>query len=276
MIKNTVFSTEFDCWKTSVSLLLEASDFKLRAQKHKTILIKPNLVEALPPPVTTPVRLVRELISYIKKELPETRIIVGEGTGAKEYETSHCFEVLGYAKLADEMKFELLDLNLEPQIHKSNSACTRWPAMYLPAILDEVFLLSVPVLKVHTLADVTLTMKNMMGFPPPSHYQRGGYWKKSSFHHDIHHAIFDLNRYRTPDYTLLDATVGMIESHLWGATSNPPVNVLAAGKDPVAIDAYGSQLLGLAWQNIEYLAMADGQLGTASAYTVEQIEPTYH
>ena len=109
--------------------------------------------------------------------------------------------------------------------------------------------------EVITLADVTLTMKNMMGCPPPSHYQKGGYWKKSSFHRDIHRAIFDLNCYRTPDYTILDATIGMAESHLRGATCNPPVNMLAAGKDPVAIDAYGTSLLGKYWQQIDHIVV---------------------
>ena len=41
------------------------------------------------------------------------------------------------------------------------------------------------VLKAHSLAGVTPTMKNMMGLPPPAHYQQGGYWKKASFDETI-------------------------------------------------------------------------------------------
>jgi len=69
-------------------------------------------------------------------------------------------------------------------------------------------------------------MKNMMGAAPPKHYQQGGHWKKASFHHGIQQALFELNCYRTPDFTLLDATVGMSQAHLWGPTCSPAVNKL--------------------------------------------------
>lgn len=134
--------------------------------------------------------------------------------------------------------------------------------MHLPSILDEVFLFSLPVLKAHTLAGVTLTMKNMLGCAPPSHFRGQGSWGKSAFHQQIHEAIFDLNRYRTPDFTLLDASVGMAEAHLWGAHCNPPINQLAASADPVAIDAYGASLLNMDWEKIGHIRMADSILGT--------------
>ena len=99
--------------------------------------------------------------------------------------------------------------------------------MYLPELLFNSFLISVPVLKAHSLAEVTLTMKNMLGCAPPHHYQCGGRWKKSAFHEQIQEAVLDLNRYRTPDFTVLDATVGMSEAHVWGAHCQPPCQRLA-------------------------------------------------
>ncbi len=81
--------------------------------------------------------------------------------------------------------------------------------MYLPQIAMDSFLISVPVLKAHTLAGVTLGLKNMMGLLPPTKYCAGG-WGKSSFHEDVHGSVADLNRYRAPDFTLLDATCGCL------------------------------------------------------------------
>jgi uncharacterized protein (DUF362 family) len=152
-----------------------------------------------------------------------------------------------------------------------NSKCRRWPEMYLPKVIFESFLISVPVLKAHSLAGVTLTMKNMIGLTPPAHYQQGGPWKKASFHQGIQEAVFDLNRYRTPDFTLLDATIGMQEAHLWGPTCDPPPNRLAASYDPVAIDSYGCRLLGIKWNTIGHLAMAHGTLGTADPLIVSEV-----
>lgn len=214
------------------------------------------------PPITTPVTLIDLLIEYLRERIAGVQIIIGEGTGSLQYDTHHPFQMLGYTQLAAKKQIRLVDLNEEVLRTQENPVCTRWPIMHLPAILDEIFLLSVPVLKAHTLAEVTITMKNMMGCAPPSHFRGNGGWGKSAFHEQIHEAIFDLNRYRTPDFTLLDASIGMAEAHLWGAQCNPPVNRLVASADPVAIDAYGASLLGRNWQDIKYIQLADTILGS--------------
>ncbi len=263
-VKSTVFTATFTSWPESVRSLCEAAGLKeLLRKSGKAVLVKPNLVENLAPPITTPVAMVAELVAYLQEELPGVEIIIGEGCGATSYDTHYVFKEQGYAELARQRKIQLVDLNNEPLLALENPACSCWPQMYLPKILFDVFLLSVPVLKAHSLAGVTLTMKNMMGAAPPSHFQQGGAWKKASFHSRIDPAIFDLNTYRTPDFTLLDATIGMQQAHLWGPTCNPPKMLVAAGVDPVAIDAWGTALLGFDWQQIGYIKMADGVLGSA-------------
>jgi uncharacterized protein (DUF362 family) len=236
-----------------------------------TILIKPNLVEALQPPITTPIEIIEAVIVYLKEKFPSKQIIVGEGTGSTDYDTFHCFDLLGYYEMAQENGIELVDLNKEEWIVRERSDCRRWPQMHLPKMLDDVFLLSVPVLKAHSLSGVTLTMKNMMGCPPPALYQQGGHWGKSSFHSDIQQAVFDLNRYRTPDFTLLDASIGMAQAHLWGPQCDPPVNRLAVSWDPVAIDSYGCTLLGRNYQKIGHIKDADGVLGQAEPLEIVEI-----
>ena len=71
--------------------------------------------------------------------------------------------------------------------------------MHLPEILFDSFVISLAMLKAHSISDVTLAMKNMIGCAPPSHYQVGGHWKKSAFHRHMHESIFELNCYRAPD-----------------------------------------------------------------------------
>lgn len=265
---STVYSTTFSSWKDSVPGLLDAAGLPERLSAEKRIIIKPNLVEPLKPPITTPVEVVAALVNYFRKLCPQLEIIIAEGCGSSSNNTMQVFETLGYSQLAAVEGVTLLDLNEAPLVHMQNKNCNRWPEMYLPKIVFESFLLSVPVLKAHSLAGITLTMKNMMGLAPPSHYQQSGSWKKASFHHNIHEAVFDLNRYRTPDFTLLDATIGMQEAHLWGPTCDPPPNRLAACYDPVAIDSYGCSLLGIKWDSIRHLAMAHGILGQAVPLSV--------
>lgn len=258
-------------WQASVNRLLAAADLAGTLSTVKTVLLKPNLVEALKPPITTPVELVESLVVYLKANAPNSRILVGEGTGSIEYDTWHCFESLGYTDMAARQQIELVDLNTLPCIRLTDPRCSRWPELYLPELLDEVFLFSVPVLKAHSLAGVTLTMKNMMGCAPPEHYQQGGHWGKSSFHERMQESVFDLNCYRTPDFTLLDASVGMSQAHLWGPHCDPPVARLAASADPVAIDMYGCELLGKNWQHIDHIAMARQLRGGPKEYLLKEV-----
>lgn len=267
-----VFERRFTNWHESVSPLLDASGLLERLGSAETVLIKPNLVKNLPPPATTPVALVAEIVFFLRRARPRLQIIIGEGTGSREYDTFHMFRELGYCRMAEEVGVALLDLNDAPLRRLTLPQCRRWPEMYLPDILFDSFLLSAPVLKAHSLAEVTLTMKNMMGCAPPAHYQQGGHWKKSSFHHRIQAAVLDLNRYRTPDFTVLDATVGMSEAHLWGPPCDPPCRRLVAGADPVAIDVYGAGLLKRDWRRIGHLCDAHGELGQAEPLTIVAVE----
>lgn len=259
--KGTVFSIDYTSWDKSLKILLEKSGLADELKGRQRILIKPNLVEALKPPITTPLALIDSLVDWLQEMAPHCSIMIGEGCGSAVYDTWYVFEQLGYTRLAGEKKIDLLDLNEETCLAKENKNFPRFPQIFLPAVLFDCFLLSVPVLKAHSLAGVTLTMKNMMGTAPPEHYQQGGHWKKASFHSGIHEAIFDLNRYRSPDFTILDATVGMSQAHLWGPVCSPAKNKLAAGFDPVAIDAWGCKLLGRDWRKIGYIRLADGVLG---------------
>ncbi|SDL69225.1 Uncharacterized conserved protein, DUF362 family [Geoalkalibacter ferrihydriticus] len=269
--RGEVFVHSLSSWTASVSHLLSAAGLAQQLAGHRTVLLKPNLVEASVPPVTTPVDLTAAVVDFIQAQAPGIRIIIGEGCGSLEYDTPHCFATLGYTELAADRKIELLDLNHAPLIEISHPQCRRWPSMHLPSVLFESFLISLPVLKAHTLAGVTLSMKNMMGAAPPRHYQQGGHWKKAAFHTGIHDAICDLNRYRRPDFTLLDASVGMQKAHLWGPTCDPAPNLLVCGYDPVAVDAYGCGILGLDWRDIGHLAEAHGELGQADPLLPHEI-----
>ena len=268
---SSVFISHYSTWSKTIGPLLKKAQLSEALRAKDRVLIMPNLVEILQPPITTPVGIIEEIVNCIQADLPHIAILIGEGSGALEYTTMDTFDALGYLSMAREKGVTLIDLNEAPLTHFRNSKCRRWPEMHLPEILFDVFLISVPVLKAHSLAGVTLTMKNMMGAVPPKYYQQGGHWKKASFHQNIQEAVFDLNQYRTPDFTVLDATVGMQEAHLWGPTCNPPHNIVAASFDPVAIDSYGTNLLKRRWQDIGHIKMADGILGSASPLEVVQI-----
>jgi uncharacterized protein (DUF362 family) len=126
--------------------------------------------------------------------------------------------------------------------------------MHLPEIAFTHTIISVPVLKAHSLAGITGTLKNMLGFAPPAHYSgRYGGWKKAVFHGRMQQSIVDLNRYIAPDLTIMDASVGMAEYHLGGPECDPPVARIVAGCNPWAVDRAAARLLGLDWRDIGHV-----------------------
>ena len=273
MKTGTVFTAACRPRAEMVDRLLEVSglDELISIYPGRAILIKPNLVNETPPPVTTPVSLVADLIDYLRGKTT-AEIMVGEGTASISHDTDHIFVRLGYTEMAAEKGVRLVDLNREPSRRLARGDCRRWPAMHLPVIALEALLISVPVLKAHTLAGVTLTLKNMMGLAPPHRYQNPGSWKKSAFHRDIQMAVADLNRYRCPDFTLLDASTGLADSHLGGPVMDQPPGLLAAGRDPVAMDSFGAGLLGRDWRYIGHIRLLDGEIGQAGSVRIVQVD----
>lgn len=258
----------FTDFSESVPKALQAVIDTSLLSRQSILLIKPNLVNNQPPPITVPVECVEALVVALQ-EITSTRIIIGEGAGDRNLETGEIFHQHGYDRLSRQYGVELLDLNHAPLVKLKNSGCRIFPEMWLPEILFDAYLISVPVLKAHSLADVTISMKNMIGCAPPSHYQASQSWKKSAFHTHMHRSIFELNQYQKPDLCLVDASIGMAEYHLGGPTCNPPVGKVISGQDPVAVDAAGALLLGQDWRDIEHISCANGILG--SAYAGEEV-----
>jgi uncharacterized protein (DUF362 family) len=248
-----IAEVEFESYARSVPEVLDAAGAAEVLREQTAVLIKPNLINASPFPVTTPVECVEAVVLYVRA-CSEAAIVVGEGCGDAHLETDEVFRRLGYAELAQRHAVELIDLNHAPLRKLQDDSCTVFQEMYLPEIAFSHYLVSVPVLKAHSYAEITGTLKNMMGLAPPRYYSgRFGTWKKAVFHDRMHQSIIDLNRYRTADLSLMDATVGLAEFHLGGRRCEPPVNRLIAGFDPVAVDRRSAELLGLKWQRIAHL-----------------------
>jgi uncharacterized protein (DUF362 family) len=126
--------------------------------------------------------------------------------------------------------------------------------MHLPKIAFTHFIISVPVLKAHSLAVFTGSLKNMMGFAPPKYYSgRYGSWKKAWFHGNMQQSLIDLNRHIAPALTIMDASIGMAEFHLGGPCCSPPAGKIIAGYNPWQVDRDAAALLGLDWRNIAHI-----------------------
>ncbi len=252
MINTTI--TEFTSYKESIKTAFDKIGADKVLAKEKKILLKPNLVNNTPFPVTTSALCCDAVIEYII-ECSNAEIVIAEGCGDKDLGTNDIFEALGYIKISEKYNIPLIDLNYAKLKKLSEKDCQVFPEIYLPEIAFSHFIISIPVLKAHSLSKITGSLKNMIGFAPPKYYSgKFGIWKKAVFHENIHQSIIDLNRYRTPDLTILDASVGMAEYHLGGPQCEPPVNKIIAGFNPVEVDRKAAELLGFNWKSIPHLA----------------------
>jgi uncharacterized protein (DUF362 family) len=238
----------------SVHNALNKLDIQSVLVRQKSIMIKPNLVNGSPYPVTTPPECCAAIIKYIRS-IMDVPIVIAEGTGDASLETNDVFQILGYTQLSQQMNVPLMDLNDAPLKRLTNSNCKVFKEMYIPECVFDHYLISVPVLKAHSLSQLTGTLKNMMGIAPPKYYSgKYGVWKKAVFHKHMHDSIVDLNHYRTPDLTVMDAGIGLPEYHLGGRECHPPIKKILAGFDPLLLDRTAAGLLGMNWQSIEHLA----------------------
>jgi uncharacterized protein (DUF362 family) len=261
MNKTPIGIVDFCSYEESVPALMELLGAARVLGEQKRVVIKPNLVNTSRPPITTPVQLVAAIADYVKS-VSNAETVIAEGCGVPLYNTHRPFRKLGYSDLAKSNGIVLVDLNHAETTELTDHRCRVFPKFMMPRLVMDSFLISVPVLKKHSLAKVTLTMKNMLGCAPPDHY--GGFiWKKSKFHKNMHRSIFEMNLYRTPDLTILDGSVGLSCHHLGGPECSPPVCKLIGGFDPVAVDAYGAELLGVDWRNVEHIRLAHAVIGRA-------------
>lgn len=256
-----VAKVKFKDYKSSISKALDTieADKILPVDGH--IIIKPNLVNTSPPPVTTNVDAAEAVFLYCKK-YSNAKISICEGSGSGD--TFNAFKSNGYTDLAGKYGIDLVDFNLEKAVQlKSsqfeNDQTLQLDKFHIPVIALDAFIISLPVLKDHSITDTTISMKNMFGIAPSPFYK--GAWNKSQLHSPCcHSSVVDVCLYKRPGLSIVDANIALTGMHLSGTPKN--IGLILAGTDPVAVDTIGSSLLGHNPEDIKYLNLAHGKLGT--------------
>ena len=140
-------------------------------------------------------------------------------------------------EFVDERRF------VELTIEKAR-ALKKW--YFYKDILEADRFINVPVAKQHSEARVTMCLKNMMG-------AIGGW--RGRIHVGLAQNIADMNLVLRPDLHVLDATRIMLRNGPKGGSLEDVAvkNLLFAGTDPVALDAYGAGLFGLKPEDLGYV-----------------------
>ncbi len=118
---------------------------------------------------------------------------------------------------------------------------------------DSITYINLPKLKTHSMAGVTLGIKNQWGFP--QHADRG---KDHNF--NLHSKLVDVYEYIKPDITIIDGLEGTIHGHYpptaWEDRLVKKFDILIGGRDTLAVDVVGARIFGLTLDDVPHLKIA--------------------
>ena len=240
------------------------------------IMLKPNLVSPDPRCTTKP-EVIRSLAELMLKAGKE--VSIGEGSAAApgfnaDEEGVHfskdpgildpmqqyVFDQLGYTDLAEELGIPLINLHTGEMVEVDVPNAFLYNKIVVHKSLSEIDLLcSVPMMKTHVLARVTLGMKNLMGLYPGSAYcsvrscvHNEGFAKNSPC---VSFEVIDMVKACTPGLTVIDASMSM-EGNGPSDGELVKTDLIIAGTNPLATDMVGAKIMGFHKNEVATLAMA--------------------
>jgi len=218
-------------------------------KKGDRVLLKVNAAFATPPllSATTHPDLVREMVSLcLKAGASEVRI-----TDNPINDPSSCFQLTGIREAAESSGGKLVlpkDNYFLPTTVKGGELIRNWPLLYTP--FDRVTkLIGMAPVKDHHRSGASMIMKNWYGL-------LGG--RRNTFHQDIHNIIKELAMMVHPTLVILDGTYTMMTNGpTGGAVSDlKATNIMIAGTDQVAVDAFGATLLERKLPDLPFIGKA--------------------
>ena len=238
---------------TIKSLEMIRVDFNDLLHARKPFLIKPNYINSQHPStgITTDARVVEGIVQFLREQNVE-EIVIGEGSGWTD--TFQAFKVAGIDLIAKRWGVRLIDLNKDKFVEVILPNPLSLKRVRVAKTALESLIISVPKLKIHGSATVTLSLKNMMGALASKGMMHDGQLSRN---------IADLASILTPSVAVIDGIIAG-EGH---ETRGSPVemNVVITGTDPVATDAVGSAVMGIPPETVKHLRFAEEKgLGTCN------------
>jgi len=236
--------------------------------RHKSVLLKPNLVEYIAGVEVNTNPLLVSAAAEAFRKLGARSVVVAEGPGHQR----DTYLVLAESGLDAQLrghKLTFVDLNRDELIKVTTRAnYTGLDHLWLPrTVLESDFVVSMPKIKTHHWAGVTLSMKNMFGIVPGTKYG----WPKNVLHwKGIHRSILDICATAPIQFVIADGVIAMEGNGPLHGTHRHLGKIVLAN-DPVAADFVCAQLMGLNPNLVWHLDRASHFLGNGSPGRIDLI-----
>jgi uncharacterized protein (DUF362 family) len=244
--------------------------------RGKRLLVKPNLVDIVStdtdrhPTPTNP--LVVAAVIDLLTELGAQEIVVGDGPAFRR-EAMPIVQGCGLDAVLAARNVSFVDLNYDdPQpVPARDGWLRRSTELWLPKSVRQAdFIVSVPKLKTHHWALVSLSVKNLLGVIPGARYG----WPKNMLHiNGFVPSILGVYQSLPPVLAVVDGIVGMEgDGPLFGTPV--PHGLLAVGRDPMAVDVVCAGLMGFERDDVQYLSLANwGGVGQTTRIETRGVAP---
>ncbi len=234
----------------------------------RRVVLKPNFVEYdLGAAINTDPRVIGATVLAMRR-LGAAEVTVAEGPGHRR-DTQFVVQSSGLMEALDAVDAPFVDLNTEALVPRSlRSSFTNLGELWLPqAIVDADVVVSMPKMKTHHWAGVTLSLKNCFGCVPGRVYG----WPKNVLHWaGLNEAIVDVSAAVHPELQIIDGIVGMQGNGPIQGTPMP-AGLLVFGSDPVATDVTAARLMGFDPARVPSIAGAARFLGQGDPERIEQV-----
>ena len=194
-------------------------------------------------------------------------VIVAEGPGHQR-DTQLVLSQSGYQQSLRDEKIRFVDLNRDELVRTPlRSRYMGIRDLWLPrTVLKADFLVSMPKIKTHHWAGVTLSMKNMFGIVPGARYG----WPKNILHwKGIQESVLDLCATVPVHFVIADGIVAMEGN---GPLNGSPRSLgkIVLANDAVAADAICARLMGFEPGRIPHIHDGSRFLGNVSLGHIDQ------
>ncbi len=243
-------SLEFIKWRDSV-------------RNDSTVFVKPNFTYPFyKEGITTSPLVLKELLAVLKDRAD--RVIIGESDGGNHsFTADQAFNGHGMSGICKETGAELVNLSKLPAQYIEDTIQGKMVKVQVPDLLiDEIdSFISVPVLKVHVMTLVTLSMKNLWGCYPDT--------MRCLQHKNLSRKLTLLTRVLNPKIALIDGTYAL-NGHgpMYGDAIQS--DLILAANNPVVADAFGASVMGIPVSSVEHIMIAEKEgLGTTNLEDVQ-------
>jgi uncharacterized protein (DUF362 family) len=237
--------------------------------RARRIVLKPNLVEFDPANVinTHPAMIGAAIDAF--RALGAREVLVAEGPGHRR-DNEYLLAASGLWDVLRARDVRYVDLNTDDvRFLPAGSRFTSLGRLALPrTVLEADLLVSMPKLKTHHWAGLTVSLKNLFGIVPGAVYG----WPKNVLHWaGLNESIVDIqSTVPVPQFAIVDGIVGM-EGNGPIQGSAKRAGVVLFGNDLVATDATAARVMNIEPSRVRYLSMADQFLGNLALERIEQI-----